>query len=116
MADTHRALRCSFCALAWELNTYACVYCGEAGEAFVTAAPNIERKDRRLELCKTCGGYMKTVDVPTLSAFPLLPIADLETMDLDMAAMERGFGRPALKDFTQRSNAPRSHEDTNRPR
>src|SRR5262252_2581220 len=43
VAATHRALRCSFCALAWELNTYACVYCGEQGEPFVTAAPNIER-------------------------------------------------------------------------
>ena len=30
----HRLLRCSFCAAAWELNTYACVYCGESGEAF----------------------------------------------------------------------------------
>ena len=102
VAATHRALRCSFCALAWELNTYACVYCGEQGEPFVTAAPNIERKDRRLELCKSCGGYLKAVDVPALSVFPLLPIADLETMDLDMAAMERGFGRPALRDFTKR--------------
>jgi FdhE protein len=102
VASTHRALRCSFCALAWELNIYACVYCGEQGELFVTAAPDVERKDRRLELCKSCGSYLKTVDVQVLSAFPLLPIADLETMDLDMAAMERGFGRPALKDFTHR--------------
>jgi hypothetical protein len=53
-------------------------------------------------LCKACGGYLKTVDVPSLSVFPLLPIADLETMDLDMAAMERGFGRPPLRDFTKR--------------
>ncbi len=98
--STRRALRCSFCALAWDLPRYACVYCGEAGEAFVTAAPDLERKDRRLELCKSCGGYMKAVDVAELSPFPLLPIADLETMDLDMAAMERGFGRPQLKDFS----------------
>src|SRR5438067_7339435 len=33
----HRTLRCSFCAAAWELNSYACIYCGEAGERFVTA-------------------------------------------------------------------------------
>jgi FdhE protein len=103
VASTHRALRCSFCALAWELNAYACVYCGEGGEKFVTAAPDIERKDRRLELCGTCGGYLKTIDVARLTPFPLLAIADLETMDLDMAAMERGYGRPALREFGKRS-------------
>src|SRR5258707_3888636 len=62
----HRTLRCSSCATAWELNTYACVYCAESGESFVTAAPNEARTDRRIELCRTCGGYLKTVDVPEL--------------------------------------------------
>ena len=95
----HRVLRCSFCALAWELATYACIYCGEDADLFVTAAPEEERKDRRVEICKSCGGYLKTVDAPELSPFPLLAIADLETMDLDLAAMERGYGRPTLKEF-----------------
>ena len=99
VAATRRVLRCSFCALAWMPNEYACVYCREHGEKFVTAAPDEDRKDRRLEVCGTCGSYLKTIDVPTLTPFPLLAIADLETMDLDMAAMERGYNRPALKDF-----------------
>ena len=55
VAASHRVLRCSFCALAWNPTTYACVYCGEHGEKFVTAAPNEERQDRRLEVCGTCG-------------------------------------------------------------
>ena len=95
----HRTLRCSFCASAWELPTYACIYCEEQGAPFVTAAPNDERKDRRLELCSTCGGYLKTVDLAELSPFPLLTISDIETTDLDVAAMEHGYARPALKDF-----------------
>jgi FdhE protein len=100
----HRMLRCSFCSSAWELTTYACIYCGEGGEPFVTAAPNEERKDRRLEVCGTCGAYLKTVDVPELSPFPLLSIADIETTDLDVAAMEHGYARPALKDFGPRKS------------
>ena len=103
VAASHRFLRCSFCAAAWELNVYACVYCGEDGEKFVTAAPNEERLDRRLELCQSCGGYLKAVDVPELTPFPLLAITDLETMDLDMAAMERGYQRPSVKNFAARS-------------
>ena len=101
-AGGHRTLRCSFCAAAWELNTYGCIYCGENGEPFVTAAPNEERKDRRIELCKACGSYLKTVDVAELSPFPLLAVADLETMDLDVAAMEHGYSRPPLKSLRQR--------------
>jgi FdhE protein len=98
----HRTLRCSFCASAWELTTYACIYCGESGEKFVTAAPDEERKDRRVEVCSNCGGYLKTVDLPELSPFPLLSISDIETTDLDVAAMEHGYQRPALKDFSVR--------------
>jgi len=98
----HRTLRCSFCSSAWELNQYACTYCDESGEPFVTAAPNEERKDRRVEVCTACGGYLKTVDLPELSPFPLLSISDIETTDLDVAAMEHGFARPALKEFKLR--------------
>lgn len=102
VAGGHRTLRCSFCSCAWELTTYACIYCEESGEKFVTAAPDEERKDRRLEVCSTCGGYLKTIDLAELSPFPLLSISDIETTDLDVAAMEHGYQRPALKDFTQR--------------
>jgi FdhE protein len=98
----HRTLRCSFCSSAWELTTYACIYCQENGEKFVTAAPDEERRDRRLEVCSTCGGYLKTIDVPELSPFPLLSISDIETTDLDVAAMEHGYGRPPLKEFSAR--------------
>ena len=103
VVDGHRLLRCSFCATAWELTTYACVYCGEDGESFVTAAPDDERKDRRVEVCSGCGGYMKTVDTAALSPFPLLAIGDLETMDLDMAAMEHGYAKPEMKEFKART-------------
>jgi FdhE protein len=78
------------------------VYCGEAGDPFVTAVVDEQRPDRRLELCGTCRSYMKTVEATELSPFPLIAIADLETMDLDMTAMERGYSRPPLKDFTTR--------------
>jgi hypothetical protein len=98
----HRVLRCSFCAHAWELKTFGCVYCGETGERFVTFAGAADRIDRRLEICGNCASYLKTVDVAELSPFPLLAIADLETMDLDLNAMEKRYRRPPLKDFRRR--------------
>jgi FdhE protein len=102
VAAGHRTLRCSFCSCAWELSTYACIYCEESGDAFVTAAPDAERKDRRIEVCSTCGGYLKTLDVPGLSPFPLLSISDIETTDLDVAAMEHRYARPPLKNFIKK--------------
>jgi FdhE protein len=102
VAGGHRTLRCSFCACAWELTTYACIYCGESGEGFVTAAPDDTRTDRRIEVCSGCGGYLKTIDVPELSPFPLLSISDIETTDLDVAAMEHGYARPGMREFTKK--------------
>jgi FdhE protein len=94
-----RVLRCSFCALAWSLPTEACLYCGEGGSAFVTSSPDPARPDRRLEVCGSCRSYVKTVDVTEPAPFPLLAIADLETMDLDVLAMQDGYRRPALRSF-----------------
>jgi FdhE protein len=102
VADGHRVLRCSFCAAGWELNEYCCIYCREHGEAFVTAAPDEERKDRRVEICGACQGYLKTIDVAGISPFPLVAITDMESMDLDLAAMEHGYNRPPLREFTRR--------------
>jgi FdhE protein len=96
-----RALRCSFCAAAWELRADVCAYCGAAGTSFGTLTPPSGRTDRRVETCAACRGYLKAVEVAGLSPFPLLAIADLETLDLDMMAMERGFGRPPLKELAR---------------
>jgi len=56
-----------------------------------------------VEACTKCGGYLKTIDLAELSPFPLLSISDIETTDLDVAAMEHGFARPALRDFARRA-------------
>ena len=106
MVDARRVLRCSFCAVAWELTSAACVYCGESGDRYQTTAPDKAQPDRRVELCGTCAGYLKVVDVPRLSYFPLLAIADLETTHLDMTAMAGGHHRPPLKEFLRTGDNP----------
>jgi formate dehydrogenase maturation protein FdhE len=94
-----RALRCSFCAASWVLASQRCVYCGNAGDDFVAAAPDLSRTDRRIELCGACGSYTKVIDVAALTPFPLLAIEDLASVDLDRGAMTRGYGRPKLVDL-----------------
>jgi len=98
MLDGARMLRCSYCAAAWELRSYRCIYCGNEDGRFVAAAPDMARKDRRLELCGSCGKYTKVIDVNSLTPFPLVAIEDLASIDLDQGAMSREYSRPALFD------------------
>jgi hypothetical protein len=46
MLDGARMLRCSYCAAAWELRSYRCIYCGNEDGRFLAAAPDMARKDR----------------------------------------------------------------------
>jgi len=94
-----RALRCSYCALEWALASNSCVYCGNAGSDFVTAAPDVQQPQRRVELCGRCSGYTKVIEVEDPTPFPLLAIEDLATMSLDQGAMDRGYRRPELFDL-----------------
>lgn len=97
--DDDHTLRCSYCAFAWRLQSRACVYCGNAGEDFVAAAPNVNEPQQRVELCGRCSGYTKVIDVREPVPFPLLAIVDLATIDLDQGAMTRGYRRPELFDL-----------------
>jgi FdhE protein len=96
LTETARTLRCSYCALGWSLQSRRCVYCANAGEGFVAAAPDVSHPDQRVELCAACGNYTKVVETAEPTPFPLLAIDDLATMHLDRGAMDRGYGRPAL--------------------
>ena len=105
-------LRCSFCATAWELRR---TRASTAARAASRSSRRRRTKSERIaasKLCSACGGYLKTVDLPELSPFPLLAIADLETMDLDIAAMEHGYSGRRSRTSPPALNAPvGSHAD-----
>jgi hypothetical protein len=103
--DTHRSLRCSFCALAWEPPADRCTYCEEAGETFMIATPDAD-STARLEMCQQCGGYLKSLAVESPTPFALLPVADLESSTLDLGAVGRGYGRPPMREFQTASSVP----------
>ena len=96
VADSARILRCSYCALGWSLQSRRCIYCGNADEGFIAAAPDLNHPEQRVELCAACGNYTKVVERAEPTPFPLLAIDDLSTIHLDRGAMDRGYRRPAL--------------------
>jgi FdhE protein len=94
-----RVLRCSFCAFGWPLSCERCIYCDNQNADFVRAALDVERTHRTVELCASCGGYTKVIEVTRPTPFPLVAVEDLATIDLDGGAMERGYRRPDLVDL-----------------
>jgi len=92
-----RLNRCAYCAAAWPLSSVRCTYCGESGDDFRIVVANPDSPGRRLEVCRACGGYLKTIDVERSIPFPLLAIEDLASQDLDRAAQHHGFRRTPLK-------------------
>jgi formate dehydrogenase maturation protein FdhE len=98
LAGGRPTLRCSFCALGWQLRSHRCLYCASADHHFVRAAPEGQSRNH-IELCASCGHYTKVIEVGEPTPFPLLAIEDLATMDLDRAAMDKQYQRPDLPDL-----------------
>jgi FdhE protein len=97
--DGERHARCSFCGADWTPRAGACIYCAAADDGFLTAEVGEAHGDRRVELCRACGNYLKQVDVAEATAFPLLPVLDLETCNLDVQAAGRGYARPPMREI-----------------
>ena len=92
-----RLLRCAFCACTWRPRVDQCVYCHTRDERFTTVVPDRNQPGRRLELCKSCGGFLKTLDAEAVTPFPLVAIEDLASSDLDQSALHHGFKRVGLR-------------------
>jgi hypothetical protein len=91
-----RLLRCAFCAATWRSAGERCIYCGTTDSHYRTVVPDPAKPGRRLELCRSCGGFLKTLDVELVTPFPLVAIEDLGSSDLDQAALHHGFKRLPL--------------------
>lgn len=98
--DRSRRLRCGRCATEWEVQWLRCAYCGERDHRQLGSLV-LEGGDEtlRVETCETCRGYLKSV--ATLQRIPPveLLLRDLGTVELDLVALERGFGRPEVGGF-----------------
>jgi FdhE protein len=98
--DRSRRLRCGRCAADWEVQWLYCVYCGERDHKQLGSLEPDDGEDLlKVETCATCRGYLKSI--ATLQAFPALELLlqDLETVELDLIALNRGFMRPARSGF-----------------
>jgi FdhE protein len=98
--DRSRRLRCGRCAAAWEVQWLYCVYCGEREhDRLGSLEPDDRGEMLKVETCATCRGYLKSI--ASLQGFPAfeLLLQDLETVELDLVALDRGYCRPLKSGF-----------------
>jgi FdhE protein len=93
--EGERRLRCGRCGSDWWGDWLRCPYCDNRDhETLGALAPSEDAQARRAETCHRCGGYLKTITSLTAAPPRDVSIVDLGSIDLDLAALERGYRRP----------------------
>jgi FdhE protein len=99
--DRSRRLRCGRCATQWEVQWLYCIYCGERDHNLLGSLEESDRGEMlKVETCARCRGYLKSIaTLQGLPAFELL-LRDLETVEFDLVALDRGYCRPQESGFS----------------
>jgi FdhE protein len=94
--EGERRLRCARCGGDWRTPWLACSFCGNDDHTrLASLVAETTGESRKVDACQQCGGYLKTVTTLSGADAPGLRLLDLSTVDLDVAALDRGFIRPA---------------------
>ena len=74
----------------------ACPFCNEKKEACFEYFTVKEQPGFRVDVCKTCNMYTKTIDFREMDKKHLPIFDDLESLTLDIMARNEGYNRPTL--------------------
>ena len=93
-AQNTRRLVCALCATAWVFPRSVCPGCGTSGDEGLQFHVHDALPHVRVEACRTCHHYLKSVDLRVAGlAVPL--VDDLATVELDLWAAEHGLEKIA---------------------
>lgn len=99
-----RRLRCGRCGSDWRAAWLLCPFCGTDDHNRLGAlVSETTTPTRKADVCFACHGYVKTLTVLTPTPASDVPIADLETVGLDLAALADGFTRPTEPGYRLRT-------------
>jgi FdhE protein len=94
--ERSRYFRCARCGGEWHARSLYCPYCAVSDHNELVALVAEDGASRAvIEACKHCLGYVKSFT--TLQGHPpgAVMLEDLASVDLDVAALEEGYKRPA---------------------
>ena len=91
-----RHLRCGRCGSAWRAHCLSCPYCGTS-EHDELGSLDVEEDGSKtaVEVCGRCGGYLKRFMRLRSGSYEEVLVSDLMSVTLDLAAVKRGYRRPA---------------------
>jgi FdhE protein len=93
--DRARWARCGRCGGQWRGEWLRCIYCGEREhDRLGSLMPGDGGEILKIETCDTCQGYVKAVTTLQAQSPLELLLRDLETVELDLVALDRGYRRP----------------------
>ncbi len=92
--DSQRRLRCGRCGGDWGTEWLRCPFCGERGHEHLGSLVSEGDEPRTVEVCEQCRHYVKSLTVLAPIPPELTLLRDLDTLVLDITALERGYGRP----------------------
>lgn len=91
-----RYLGCGRCGHSWEAEGLKCPYCGMRDhEQLGMLLPEGRAEQNAIEVCKACEGYVKALRTLGPGDPEDALIADLSSVELDLAATARGYHRPS---------------------
>lgn len=91
-----RHATCSFCGHEYRIRRLACPICNEDDQKKLTFFTVKEEPGFRVDVCKTCNHYIKTIDFRDLDRTPCPEYDDLDSLALDFVAAKQGYRRATL--------------------
>lgn len=92
--DGLRVLECSLCGSRWGAPRVMCPFCSSMDQKKMKYIFADDDDSRRVYLCDNCGKYIKISAAPDEKAEEfIVPLEDLATAHLDLAAEERDYRR-----------------------
>ncbi len=96
-----RVLECSLCGTRWGFPRMMCPFCSTLDQGKLKYIFAEENDSQRVYLCDSCGKYIKVSSSPhDRDEEFVLPLEDLATAHLDLAAQERGYERGCRTAFS----------------
>ncbi len=92
--EGRRFLHCPLCSTEWEYPRMKCPYCGNEDQEKLTYFQVEGESENRVDICRSCGKYLKTIDSRDMEGSLDFEVEDFLTLHLDHLAHEEGFSRP----------------------
>jgi FdhE protein len=86
-----RFLHCELCGFEWPYPRLTCPFCGNDDHKKLGYFASEEEEGFRVDFCKKCNFYIKTLDMRVIESPAPLEVENLVTLHLDVLADEQGF-------------------------